>query len=201
MSFSKSFIEKTAAVLIAIDCEEIEKLAEQLVNLRKRKGRLFFIGNGGSAGSASHAVNDFRKLCGIESYCVTDNVSELTARINDEGFDSCFSEWLKVSNLCENDAVMVFSVGGGDKEKNISANIVRSLELAQSRRAAIFGIVGKEGGYTKEVSDACVLVPNLYKNLVTPLAESFCVIVWHLLVSHPALQLTAGKWESVSLQL
>jgi D-sedoheptulose 7-phosphate isomerase len=151
---------------------------------------------GGSAGHASHAVNDFRKICGFEAYCPTDNVSELTARVNDEGWESSFSEWLKVSRLGPHDGVLVFSVGGGSPEKNVSVNLVRALELAQQVGARIYGIVGKDGGFTKRASAACVLVPVVSPERITPHTEGFCAVIWHLLVSHPALKRSATKWES-----
>ena len=166
--------------------------------LREREGRLFILGVGGSAGHASHAVNDFRKLCGIEAYAPTDNVSELTARVNDEGWDTTFEAWLRVSRLSSADGLLVFSVGGGDLEKQVSVNIVRALELAKERGASIFGIVGRLGGYTAQVADACVVIPPLYPDRVTPHTEGICAVVWHLLVSHPALTSHTTKWESVS---
>ena len=152
---------------------------------------------GGSAGHAGHAVNDFRKLCGFEAYAPTDNVSELTARVNDEGWDTCFVEWLRGSRLRSADGVLVFSVGGGNREKNVSVNLVRSLELAREVGAKIFGVVGRDGGYTKQVADACVVIPTVTADRVTPHTEGFCAVVWHLLVSHPTLQRAATKWESV----
>jgi D-sedoheptulose 7-phosphate isomerase len=158
---------------------------------------LFILGVGGSAGHASHAVNDFRKICGFEAYTPTDNVSELTARVNDEGWDTCFSEWLKGSRLRKGDGVLVFSVGGGNREKNVSVNLVRSLELAREVGASVFGIVGRDGGYTKQVADACVVIPVVSSDRVTPHTEGFCAVVWHLLVSHPKLAMKATKWESV----
>ena len=151
---------------------------------------------GGSAGHASHAVNDFRKICGFESYAPTDNVSELTARVNDEGWDTSFSEWLKVSRLGRADALLVFSVGGGNREKNVSPNLVRSLELARERGAAVFGVVGKDGGATKAAAEACVIIPTVSPDRITPHTEGLCAVVWHLLVSHPALKQAATKWES-----
>jgi D-sedoheptulose 7-phosphate isomerase len=171
-------------------------MATGLASVREGGGRLFILGVGGSAGHAGHAVNDFRKLCGFEAYAPTDNVSELTARVNDEGWDTCFSEWLKGSRLRAGDGVLVFSVGGGNREKNVSVNLVRSLELAREVKAKVFGIVGRDGGYTKQVADACVLVPTVASERVTPHTEGFAAVVWHLLVSHPALQRNATKWES-----
>ena len=196
MSFAKTFIEEAVAVLKGIDTAAIEALAQGLANLRDRGGRLFILGVGGSAGHASHAVNDFRKICGIESYTPTDNVSELTARINDEGWDSCFSEWLKGSRIGAQDGVLVFSVGGGNIEKNVSMNLVRALQAAKEASAVVFGIVGRDGGFTRRVADACVLIPPLYSERVTPHTEGLAAVVWHLLVSHPALKARPTKWES-----
>jgi D-sedoheptulose 7-phosphate isomerase len=196
MSFAKTFIEEAVAVLEGIDTAAIEALAKGLANLRDRGGRLFILGVGGSAGHASHAVNDFRKICGIESYTPTDNVSELTARINDEGWDSCFSEWLKGSRIGAQDGVLVFSVGGGNIEKNVSMNLVRALQAAKEASAVVFGIVGRDGGFTQRVADACVLIPPLYSERVTPHTEGLAAVVWHLLVSHPALKARPTKWES-----
>jgi D-sedoheptulose 7-phosphate isomerase len=196
MSFAKTFIEEAVAVLEGIDTAAIEALAKGLANLRDRGGRLFILGVGGSAGHASHAVNDFRKICGIESYTPTDNVSELTARINDEGWDSCFSEWLQGSRIGAQDGVLVFSVGGGNIEKNVSMNLVRALQAAKEASAVVFGIVGRDGGFTRRVADACVLIPPLYSERVTPHTEGLAAVVWHLLVSHPALKARPTKWES-----
>jgi D-sedoheptulose 7-phosphate isomerase len=196
MSFAKTFIEEAVAVLEGIDTAAIEALAIGLANLRDRGGRLFILGVGGSAGHASHAVNDFRKICGIESYTPTDNVSELTARINDEGWDSCFSEWLKGSRIGAQDGVLVFSVGGGNIEKNVSMNLVRALQAAKEASAVVFGIVGRDGGFARRVADACVLIPPLYSERVTPHTEGLAAVVWHLLVSHPALKVRPTKWES-----
>jgi len=196
MSFAKTFIEEAVAVLEGIDTAAIEALAIGLANLRDRGGRLFILGVGGSAGHASHAVNDFRKICGIESYTPTDNVSELTARINDEGWDSCFSEWLKGSRIGAQDGVLVFSVGGGNIEKNVSMNLVRALQAAKEASAVVFGIVGRDGGFARRVADACVLIPPLYSERVTPHTEGLAAVVWHLLVSHPALKARPTKWES-----
>jgi D-sedoheptulose 7-phosphate isomerase len=195
--FSKAFLEESIALIQKLDAESIEKLAEGLGKARDGGGRLFILGVGGSAGHAGHAVNDFRKICGFEAYAPTDNVSELTARVNDEGWDTCFSEWLKVSRLREGDAVLVFSVGGGNREKNVSVNLVKSLELAKEVKAKVFGIVGRDGGFTKQVADACVVIPTVAAERVTPHTEGFCAVVWHLLVSHPALAKSRTKWESV----
>src|SRR3984893_1825675 len=197
-SFSAQFLSETNAILAAIDCNEIEALAVGLRAVRDRSGRLFILGVGGSAGHASHAVNDFRKICGFEAYTPTDNMSELTARVNDDGWESSFSEWLKVSRLDGDDAVLVFSVGGGDAQRNVSVNLVRALELASSRSAAIFGIVGRDGGYPRRAPSSCVVTPPLFADRLTPHTEGLCAVVWHLLASHPALQLMPTKCESTA---
>lgn len=196
-SFSKAFLAETTRAIAEIDTEHVEAIALGLSRVRAAGGRLFILGVGGSAGHAGHAVNDFRKICGLEAYAPTDNVSELTARVNDEGWDTCFSEWLKVSRLRKGDALLVFSVGGGNREKNVSVNLVRSLELAREVGAHVFGIVGRDGGFTKQVADACVVIPTVAAERVTPHTEGLCAVVWHLLVSHPALAATVTKWESV----
>jgi D-sedoheptulose 7-phosphate isomerase len=196
-TFTKTFLEESLSIIQKLDADSIEKLAEGLGKTRDGGGRLFILGVGGSAGHAGHAVNDFRKICGFEAYAPTDNVSELTARVNDEGWDTCFSEWLKGSRLREGDAVLIFSVGGGNREKNVSVNLVKSLELAKDVKAKIFGIVGRDGGFTKQVADACVVIPTVSADRVTPHTEGFCAVVWHLLVSHPALAKSRTKWESV----
>ncbi|MBI2770777.1 MAG: SIS domain-containing protein [Burkholderiales bacterium] len=188
------FFEEVTQVAKSIDKDLIEKLATELAALRERGGRLFLLGVGGSAGNCSHAVNDFRKLCGIEAYAPTDNVSELTARTNDEGWDTVFSGWLKVSKANSNDAVLVFSVGGGNLEKNVSPNIVSGLKEAKARGLKIFGVVGRDGGYTKQVGDVVVVVPTVADSRITPHAEAFQAVVWHCLVSHPVLQQMATKW-------
>lgn len=188
------FFEEVAQVAKGIDKDLIEQMATELAALRDRAGRLFLFGVGGSAGNCSHAVNDFRKLCGIEAYAPTDNVSELTARTNDEGWDTVFSGWLKVSRANTNDAVLVFSVGGGNLEKNVSPNIVAGLKEAKARGLKVFGVVGRDGGYTKQVGDVVVVVPTVAESRVTPHAEAFQAVVWHCLVSHPALQQMATKW-------
>lgn len=195
-SFTVNFLEESAKLIRALDAHVIDAAATGLAAVRDGGGRLFILGVGGSAGHASHAVNDFRKLCAFESYAPTDNVSELTARVNDEGWDTSFSEWLKVSRIGPKDGVLVFSVGGGSKEKNISANLVTALELARSVGSKIFGIVGKDGGYTKQVADACVVIPTASPDRITPHTEGLCAVVWHLLVSHPALKRAPTKWES-----
>jgi len=196
-TFTEAFLEESIALIRQLDVAAIEALAAGLADVRAGGGRLFVLGVGGSAGHASHAVNDFRKICGFEAYAPTDNVSELTARVNDEGWDTSFSEWLKVSRLREGDGVLVFSVGGGNREKNVSVNLVKSLELAKEVGARVFGIVGRDGGYTKQVADACVVIPTVASERVTPHTEGFCAVIWHLLVSHPKLASKATKWESV----
>jgi len=196
-TFTEAFLEESIALIRQLDVAAIEALAAGLADVRAGGGRLFVLGVGGSAGHASHAVNDFRKICGFEAYAPTDNVSELTARVNDEGWDTSFSEWLKVSRLREGDGVPVFSVGGGNREKNVSVNLVKSLELAKEVGARVFGIVGRDGGYTKQVADACVVIPTVASERVTPHTEGFCAVIWHLLVSHPKLASKATKWESV----
>jgi D-sedoheptulose 7-phosphate isomerase len=196
-SFSEGFISETLAIVAALDTDQVERCATGLAAVRERGGRLFILGVGGSAGHASHAVNDFRKLCGFEAYAPTDNVSELTARVNDEGWDTTFSAWLRGSRLARPDGILVFSVGGGSQERQVSVNLVRALELAQSVDASVFGIVGRDGGFTAEVADACVIIPPLYSDRITPHTEGLCAVVWHLLVSHPALARSATKWETV----
>ena len=194
MSHAKTYFNEVSSIANSIDLDAVESLAADLAALRERSGRLFFLGVGGSAANCSHAVNDFRKLCGIETYAPTDNVSELTARTNDEGWNTVFSAWLKTSNAGKNDAVFVLSVGGGNVEKNVSANIVEALKEAKTRGVKVFGIVGRDGGYTKQVGDRVVLVPTVNDARVTPHAEAFQAVVWHCLVSHPALQRVGTKW-------
>jgi D-sedoheptulose 7-phosphate isomerase len=196
-SFTESFLDETLELIRRLDASTVEAVARGLAAVRAGGGRLFILGVGGSAGHASHAVNDFRKICGFEAYAPTDNVSELTARVNDEGWDTCFVEWLRGSRLRAGDALLVFSVGGGNREKNVSVNLVRSLELGREVGAKIFGIVGRDGGFTKQVADACVLIPTVSPERTTPHTEGFAAVVWHLLVSHPELQRAATKWESV----
>jgi D-sedoheptulose 7-phosphate isomerase len=194
--FTLKFLEESADLVRKLDAEVIDRLAAGLGLVRDAGGRLFILGVGGSAGHASHAVNDFRKLCAFEAYAPTDNVSELTARVNDEGWDTSFSEWLKVSRLSGKDAVLVFSVGGGNRDKNISVNLVRALELAVLVGAKVYGIVGKDGGFTAQSADACVIIPTASPDRITPHTEGLCAVVWHLLVSHPALKRAPTKWES-----
>ena len=196
MSYARTHLDEAARIIAAIDADAIERVADLLARTRQRGGRLFFLGVGGSAGNCSHAVNDFRKLAGFEAYAPTDNVSELTARTNDEGWDTVFEAWLKGSRLRADDAVCVFSVGGGSLEKNISPNLVKAVEHAKHVGATIVGIVGRDGGYTATVADACVIVPTVNPETVTPHTEAFQAVVWHLLVSHPLLKTAATKWES-----
>ena len=191
---SETFFDEVVEIAQSIDAAGVENLATELAALRQRGGRLFFLGVGGSAANCSHAVNDFRKLCGIEAYTPVDNVSELTARTNDEGWDTVFAPWLKTSRANKNDAVFVFSVGGGNMEKNVSANIVAGLKEAKQRSMKIFGVVGRDGGYTKQVGDCVVVVPTVEASRVTPHTEAFQAVVWHCLVSHPKLQQISTKW-------
>ncbi len=199
-SFTSTFLDETRQILEQIDHHSIERMARGLGQVRDAGGRLFILGVGGSAGHAGHAVNDFRKICNFEAYAPTDNVSELTARINDEGWDTCYANWLSASRMSAKDAVLVFSVGGGNREKQVSVNLVRALETAQRIGARIFGIVGRDGGFTHQVADACAVIPVVSADRITPHTEGICAVTWHLLVSHPALQSAPTKWESVSLQ-
>jgi D-sedoheptulose 7-phosphate isomerase len=196
--FADTYLRETTAIVGELDSGEIEAVAGGLAEVRERGGRLFVLGVGGSAAHAGHAVNDFRKLCNIESYAPTDNVSELTARTNDEGWETTFAAWLRGSRLSSADAVLVFSVGGGDAERNVSANLVQALNHASEVGARVFGVVGRDGGFTARTADACVVIPPLYPERITPHTEGLCAVVWHLLVSHPALQVASGKWESVA---
>ena len=196
MTFTEEFLSESRLIIDAIDAAQVERLADGLAEVRERSGRLFILGVGGSAGHASHAVNDFRKLCGFEAYTPTDNVSELTARINDDGWATCFSDWLAGSRLHARDGLLVFSVGGGDRERGISANIVNALEAARSAGCFIGGVVGRDGGHTARVGDAVVVIPPLVEARVTAHTEGVCAVLWHLLVSHPRLQRAATKWES-----
>jgi D-sedoheptulose 7-phosphate isomerase len=191
-----SYLKESLVIIGKLDKDQIEKMIEILKNTKNNNGRLFIIGVGGGAGHASHAVNDFRKIAGIESYSPAENVSELTARINDDGWESCYANWLIGSRLNSKDCLLVFSVGGGNEEKNISVNIVNALKLAKEKSASVIGIVGKDGGFTAKVADACVIVPVVNSVTVTPHTESFQAVVWHLLVSHPALKSFEMKWES-----
>ncbi len=196
MSFTQSYLEETQKVVAGLDVAAIDKMVDELARVRERGGRLFIIGVGGSAGNAGHAVNDFRKICGFEAYAPTDNVSELTARTNDEGWATVFSEWLKGSRVNGKDALLIFSVGGGNVEKNVSPNLVSAIQLAKQVGASVLGIVGRDGGYTAKEADACVIVPTVNPEHVTPHSEAFQGVVWHLFVSHPKLKVNRTKWES-----
>jgi len=198
MSYSAQHLKETAEIVAKINPADCEKCVAELRAVREHGGRLFMLGVGGSAANASHAVNDFRKIAGIETYAPTDNVSELTARTNDEGWASVFVEWLRVSKLNSKDCLFILSVGGGNIEKNVSPNLVAALQLAKQVGAHIIGIVGKDGGYTAKVADACVIIPTVNANNVTPHSEAFQAVVWHLFVSHPDLKVNQTKWESVS---
>jgi D-sedoheptulose 7-phosphate isomerase len=197
VTFSKEFLAESVAVIDALDTDQIEDVARGIAALRERGGRLFILGVGGSAGHASHAVNDFRKICDIEAYAPTDNVSELTARVNDEGWDTTFATWLRGSRLSSRDALLVFSVGGGDEAKGVSINIVAALKLAVERQTPVFGIVGRDGGTTAKLAQACVVIPPLFPAHITPHTEGLCAVIWHLLVTHPSLALAGTRWESL----
>ena len=196
MSYAAQHLEEVVKIIQKIDVSAIEKMADLLVTVKADEGRIFFLGVGGSAGNCSHAVNDFRKIVGIESYAPTDNVSELTARTNDEGWATVFVEWLKISKLQPKDALFIFSVGGGNIEKNISPNLVEAIKLAKSVGAKVTGVVGRDGGYTAQAADACVIVPTVNLETITPHSEAFQAVIWHLLVSHPKLKANQTKWES-----
>ncbi len=198
MSYADQYLDEVDQILKALDRQAVEHMAKEIGDLRARGGRLFFLGVGGGAGNASHAVNDFRKIVGIEAYAVTDNVSELTARINDDGWDSCYAEWLRGSRLRDTDMLFVFSVGGGDEARNISPNIVKALQYAKDVGVKICGVIGRDGGFTARVADACIIVPVVNPATVTPHTEAFQAVIWHLLVSHPLLKASETKWESVS---
>jgi D-sedoheptulose 7-phosphate isomerase len=195
--YTEIYLSEVKDIVDRIDRASIENMIQHLVEIREKGGRLFLLGVGGSAANASHAVNDFRKICGFEAYTPVDNISELTARVNDDGWESVFVEWLKQSRLGENDGVLVLSVGGGSLENNISPNLVRAVEYAKANNATVLGIVGKDGGFTARCADACVVIPAVNKATVTPHTEAFQAVVWHLIVSHPALKATGTKWESV----
>lgn len=197
-TYSERHLEEAAEILSRLDPDDCERCVRELIGVRERGGRLFILGVGGGAANASHAVNDFRKIAGIEAYAPTDNVSELTARTNDEGWASVFAEWLRVSNLGEKDCVLVFSVGGGNLEKNVSPNLVKALQLAKEAGARIIGVVGKDGGYTATVADACIIVPTVNPANITPHAEAFQAVLWHLFVSHPDLKRNQTMWESIA---
>ncbi len=196
-SFTSVFLQESIQILQQIDQKAIESAAVILANVRKRGGRLFILGVGGSAGHAGHAVNDFRKICDFEAYAPTDNVSELTARTNDDGWENTFADWLKGSRLRADDGLLIFSVGGGNAEKNVSPNLVRAIDLAKSVSASIVGIVGKDGGYTATCADACVIVPVVNPGRITPHTEGICAVIWHLLVSHPSLKVAQTHWETI----
>ncbi len=198
MNYINQYIQEEIKILELLDQSKIQSTLDLLIQLRARGGRLFFLGVGGGAGHASHAVNDFRKIAGIEAYTPSDNISELTARVNDEGWETAYAQWLRGSRLGSNDMVFVFSVGGGDVDRNISRNLVNALQYAREVGATICGVVGRDGGYTAKVANACVLVPVVNGDSVTPHTEAFQAIVWHLLVSHPAIKVAEMKWESVS---
>ena len=198
MSYIDDYLQDMQSITGLLDRTVIEKIVDILVNIRSKKGRLFFLGVGGGAGNASHAVNDFRKIAGIESYSPTDNVSELTARINDDGWETSFVAWLKGSNLNSKDGVFVFSVGGGNREKNVSVNLVKALEYARNVKVKILGIVGRDGGYTARVADVCVVIPTVDTSTVTPHTEAFQSVIWHLIVSHPRIRTAEMKWESIN---
>ena len=198
MSYAQQHLNESIEIIQKMDVSAIEKMADLLAQVKIDSGRIFFLGVGGSAGNCSHAVNDFRKIVGIESYAPTDNVSELTARTNDEGWASIFVEWLKVSKLTSKDMLFIFSVGGGNLEKNISPNLVEALKLAKTVGSKVVGVVGRDGGYTAQVADACVIVPTINSDNVTPHSEAFQAVVWHLLVSHPKLKANQTKWESTT---
>jgi D-sedoheptulose 7-phosphate isomerase len=197
MSYAERYLQEAAAIIHRLDTAAIEQVASLLAQIKAGGGRLFFLGVGGSAGNCSHAVNDFRKIAGMECYAPTDNVSELTARTNDDGWASVFAEWLKVSRLSAGDALFVMSVGGGDLQRNISPNLVHAIQLAKQVGAKVTGIVGRDGGYTAQAADACVIVPTVSSETITAHAEAFQAVIWHLLVSHPLLQERQAKWESV----
>lgn len=197
MSFSRSFLDESIEILRRLDADVVDRMAVSLGVVRDRGGRLFIVGVGGSAGHASHAVNDFRKICALEAYTPTDNVSELTARINDDGWEDSFASWLRTSRINDKDALLVFSVGGGNEEKKVSVNLVRAIDEARRAGASVYGIVGKDGGYTKTFARECVVVPVLNAQHITPHTEGLCAVVWHALVTHPALKVAETKWESV----
>jgi D-sedoheptulose 7-phosphate isomerase len=195
------YLNEVSEITSKLDKAEIEKMISVILKVKKDQGRIFMLGVGGSAGNASHAVNDFRKIAGIECYAPTDNVSELTARVNDDGWDSSFVNWLKGSRLNNKDCIFIFSVGGGNLEKNVSVNIVNSLKYAKETGSSVIGIVGKDGGYTAKVADACVIIPTVNKDTITPHSEAFQATIWHLLVTHPAIKENEMKWESVDTKV
>lgn len=198
MNFSRKHLNEVKLIIDLIDDKIIEKIVDILLLARKKKGRVFFLGVGGSAGNCTHAVNDFRKIIGLECYAPTDNVSELTARVNDEGWESVFIEWLKISRLKKNDVIFVFSVGGGNLKKKISVNIIKALIFAKKIGSKVVGIIGRKDGYTAKISKACIIIPTINKNSITPHTEAFHSVIWHLIVTHPKLKLNNTKWESIS---
>ncbi|UCC41881.1 MAG: SIS domain-containing protein [Candidatus Aminicenantes bacterium] len=195
--YIKSYLKEAKQIVDGINISDIEKMVNLIVDIREKEGRLFFLGVGGGAGNATHAVNDFRKIAGIECYTPIDNVSELTARVNDDGWETTFVNWLKGNRINSNDGVFVFSVGGGNAEKNISPNIVNALKFSKESGAKILGVVGRDGGYTAQVADACIIIPTVNNETVTPHTEAFQSVIWHLLVSHPAVKVHEMKWESM----
>lgn len=197
MYYIKNYLDEVSKIAELIDKDQIANVIKKLKKIKKAGGKLFFLGVGGGAANASHAVNDFRKICGFEAYTPVDNISELSARVNDEGWESVFVNWLRGSRLSEKDGVFVFSVGGGDKERNISPNLVEALKYAQEVGAKIFGIVGRNGGYTAKAADACVIIPPINSETITPHTESFQAVVWHLIISHPDMKVSEMKWESI----
>lgn len=199
MSFSSTFLHKSIEMMERLDTDAIEKMVEKIAQLKEREGRLFIAGSGGGAGHASHATCDFRKICNVEAYAPYDNVSELTARVNDEGWDTTLVNWLKGSRFSGNDGLLIFSVGGGSQEKNVSMNLVNAMIYAREKQALVCGIVGKNGGFCAQVADACVILPEVDGQLVTPITEGFQAVIWHLVVSHPRLQVNAAKWESLTV--
>ncbi len=197
MNYIDKYLDEAHRIIDSVDKNTVNKIIGFLITVRENSGRLFILGVGGGAGNASHAVNDFRKICGIEAYTPTDNVSELTARVNDDGWGTAYVNWLKISKLNKNDMIFVFSVGGGNAEKDISLNIIKSLQLAKDVGAKVCGVVGRDGGYTAQVADACVIIPSFNSETITPQTEGFQAVIWHLIVSHPKLQKFEMKWESV----
>lgn len=197
MSYPKSYLENVCRIANSVDLNQVESMLSILIKTREAGGRLFILGVGGSAANCTHAVNDFRKIAGIESYAPVDNVAELTARTNDEGWHTVFSEWLKVSRLNSKDTLMILSVGGGNKEKNVSVNLIHAMDLAKERGAKIIGLLGRDGGYTAKVADACVIIPTISQEQITPQAEAWQGVIWHMLVSDPRLMASGNKWESL----
>jgi D-sedoheptulose 7-phosphate isomerase len=194
MKFTEQYLKEFSKILLKFDIKEIENIIQSLKKIKKNRGRVFFLGVGGSAANASHAVNDFRKICNIECYAPTDNVSELTARINDEGFENSFQPYLKISNLSQNDAIFIFSVGGGNLKKKISVNLIKAIDYANKKKSTILGNFGNSDGYTKKIAKHCFVLPNVEKDFLTPFAETSQAIIWHLIVSHPLLKLNKTKW-------